>query len=199
MIDQSKVIFVQILDMEKYDGIYDEHGNKTDDYTHAGGSWPDEGKGEQFNFRHIEGKCLGYLPPYSHVNLSRINPREIKIDQHKKKYLDHVLIVFTTSVKNQGRYICGFYVNARLYEYPIENKLEERKLNNGQYASFSAIVHAHNAYLLERSERVKRIENGKNKIGGFGQSNMWYADQNLEYRKEILQYIEKVIEEKKLT
>jgi hypothetical protein len=42
-----------------------------------------------------------------------------------------------------------------------------------------------------------RIENGKNKMGGFGQSNMWYADQNLEYRKELIEYIEKVIDEKK--
>jgi hypothetical protein len=197
MIDQSKVIFVQILDMERYDGIYDDNGHKVDEYVHAGGSWPDEGKFEQFNFRNIEGKCLGYLPPYSKVNLKRINHREIKVDQHKKKYLDHVLVVFTTSVKNQGRYICGFYVNARLYEYPIDNKLNERKLNNGQFAQFSAIVHAQNAYLLNRSDRVMRIENGKNKMGGFGQSNMWYADQNLEYRKELIEYIEKVIDEKK--
>ncbi|MBU1143907.1 MAG: hypothetical protein KKH92_09750 [Firmicutes bacterium] len=191
-IDSNRVIFVQVLDMERYNGIYDEKGNQIDDYASGGGSYTDDKKYEQFNFRPMDGQYYGYTPPYAKINLDKLNKDNIQRDSKGRRFINDVTVVFTTTGGSYqtGRYICGFYAHARVYEKPISIKNAQRYIHKyDQYASFNVIAKVENSLLLPRHLRTYQIENGKKVIGGFGQSNMWYADQNDEYRETILKYI----------
>ncbi|MDY0142592.1 MAG: hypothetical protein RBR97_11935 [Bacteroidales bacterium] len=195
-INSERVIFVQVLNMEKYDGVYDSEGNIKDYYLSSGGSYPDTIKHEQFNFKSIDGKYYGYLPPYSKIDLDRVNQHAIVLDRKGRRVIPKSLVVFTTTsdITKTGRYICGFYTRANLYEEPLKMKNPFRFVkDDGSYASFSAVTEVKNAILIPREERTFQILNGKKISGGFGQSNIWYCDKNPEYKKEIIKYIEWVI------
>ena len=199
-IDNQRVIFVQVLNMERYDGIYDDEGNIKDQYISSGGSYPDTIKHEQFNFRPIGERYYGYLPPYSKIDLDRVNRNAIILDKKNRRVIPNTLVVFTTTshITKTGRYICGFYTNANLYEQPLKMQDISRFIkDDGSYASFSAVTYCKDAILIPREERTFQIMNGKNVPGGFGQSNIWYCDNNEAYRKEIIDYIKWVIDHKK--
>lgn len=199
-IDFQRIIFVQVLNMEKYDGIYDNEGNIKDHFISSGGSYPDTIKHEQFNFRSINGKYYGYLPPYSKIDLDRVNSKATVLDNKNRRVIPNTLVVFTTTSHKTktGRYICGFYTNANLYELPLKMQDALRHIkDDGSYASFSAVANTKDAILIPREERTFQIMNGKNVTGGFGQSNIWYCDNNEEYRKEIVDYIQWVYNNKR--
>ena len=199
-IDSQRVIVVQVLNMEKYDGIYYDEGNLKDNYLSSGGSYPDTIKHEQFNFRPINGRYYGYLPPYSKIDLERVNSNAIIIDPKHRRVIPNTLVIFTTTSHQTktGRYICGFYTNANLYELPLKMQSKERFVkDDGSYASFSAVAYVKDSVLIPREERTFQIMNGKNVPGGFGQSNIWYCDQNLTYRKEIIDYVDSFLKNKK--
>lgn len=188
MINRDKVVFINLTEMDKYDGL--EGANK------GGGAFVDEhGYGyEIFNFRDDGGKCYGYAPPYGKLNLQRIS-KEINHDAFGE-YIDDVFVVFTCSREGKGRVICGFYQNARVYAENINDHRSTRKIEvagKSDYAGYNITCRAEDAVLIDRRDRTKMLPHSSRNNGiGHGQKSVWYADtaerQNL--KNELLDYVE---------
>lgn len=162
-------------------------GNNSKDMIVGGGSYKNEDKHEAFNFLPINGYCYGYVQP----NQDTITLERIDNEQHGD-YIKDVLVVWTAvNPQIKGTFIVGWYKHATIYR-------KNQKSNSSKRNNYSYYVRAkqEDCTLLptdERQEPIPRSHNGK-KEGLFGQSNIWYADSNLPYvkqiRKRVLAYIE---------
>lgn len=108
------------------------------------------------------------------------------IDNHKHK--EHM----------DGRRIVGWYRNANVYScYPIyhgnDRRIMSRKEDWGydsDQVGYFAYVPNDDVFLLTEDERLNAPEVPKGK-GGFGQSNVWYADSDIgiEFRRKAIGFI----------
>lgn len=173
--------------MEKYCG-YEENVKGGGEYVEKNGYGF-----ELFNFKNDGGKYYGYTAPDCKVNLNRISKTDINKDA-LGKYLDDVLVVFTCEGKNGKRVIAGFYKDARVYAEAVNDDRKSRKFNEKSVA-YNLICDASNALLVPRDERIFEIPHSKTEEGGYGQHNLWYADEGIgrEIKKKVLMYFEDII------
>lgn len=174
-----RMIFANIGWMTHYEG------RTSMDTITGGGSYTNDDKHEVYNFKSINNKVYGYVQPKSEViTLSRI------AESCDEDYLDDVLVVWIAKNPNtKGSYIVGWYKHATVYTHP--QKSNDSKRNK---YSYNTCAWADNVCLLPVDERTFNVPRAKGYIKGFlGQSNVWYADANVEevvkFRKEVLNYI----------
>lgn len=179
----KRILFANIGWMIHY------QGNTITDKIIGGGSYIDEDKHEAYNFQNLKGYCYGFVHPVAagFINLNRID----KSIPSNCDYLDDVLVIWTA--KNPefgGTYIVGWYKNAKVYR--TWQNISNSRRNNYCYnikAKFQ------DCYLLSTDDRtfeIPRANSGENK-GFMGQSNVWYADRELDkilnFRENVLKYI----------
>jgi len=190
-INREKVVFINLTEMDKYDG--------PEDYLKGGGGFVEQnGYGHEiFNFRNDNGKCYGYAPPWSKINLSRIST-EINNDV-LGEYIDDVFVVFTCSRASSGRIICGFYQNARIYAEPVNDKRKTRKIDIGEktiFVEYNIVCDADEAFLINRNDRMKLLPHSLRNNGiGHGQKSVWYVDKpdRQALKNDLLDYVESII------
>jgi len=91
----------------EYRGLHDDPPLGTFGYIKDG----NEDAGEALNFRVFRQRCYGYAPHHT-VDLRRLGGAE------GDEYVDRVLVVWTATDPAQGgRYIVGWYHNARVYSH----------------------------------------------------------------------------------
>lgn len=194
MIDQNKIVFITLDWMKEYKGI-----TKDDVPLGTGGSFPKEKKHEVFNFLDDNGICYGYTPPYGKINLDKICKNEIRKTKDGNEYLENVLVIFNAS-KGDGlkRRIIGFYVDATVFKEPHQNTNPKRIISSSNtFASYNIRANSENVYLFENdSDRNITLPYSKKDGFGYGQSNVWYANndsRSIVYRNDIINQIENII------
>lgn len=187
---KSLLLFCNVAEM-KYYGL-----DTTNDHPQNGGSYVQE-KGDAFekiNFHDFGDPCYyGFVETGGTL---KNKPHQIhleKIDSTAKKSdsLSGVTVVFCTKSDFPCKTkIVGWYQNATVYR----NQKEFEK-NGEKYYYFFKVKKA-DSLLLEPSARtvyVPRCSKKRNNEFGFGQSNVWFAQENkagvTEFRKNILNYI----------
>lgn len=186
------LLFCNIAGMKKYDL------DTSNDLPQNGGSYVREKRNafEKINF-HDFGEPLYYGFVETKGTLGG-TPRQIhleKIDPAAKKCnsLQSVTVVFCTKSNIPGKaVIVGWYQNATVYR---NQKALER---NGKKYYYFFTAKQSDSLLLESGERtffVPRSSKKRNNEFGFGQSNVWFAQENqagiAAFRKKVLDYIEK--------
>lgn len=179
----QRILFANMGWMAHYEGITDN------DMIVGGGSHDPNDKHEVYNFQNLDGKCYGYVQN-SKNNLSRIDD-----SQNCTEFIDDVLVVWTaTNDQFGGRYIVGWYKNARVFANYQKIKNSRRK----NYR-FNIIADAKDCTLVPADSRVMNIPRG---TGFMGQSLVWYADGNTanctptdksritHYKNEVISYIQ---------
>lgn len=173
-----KILFANIGWMTHY------QGNTKHDQIKGGGSWSNEDKHEVYNFLPIKGKCYGYVQP---SNWGKIRIEKIDKNGVGDK-VNHVLVVWTAPRPNNGgTYIVGWYKDATVYKSFQETNLVAREKYN-----YNIVAKEEYCTLLPIDKRIFLIPR-RNK-GFMGQSNIWYADADMEkvkkLRKEVIDYIQ---------
>lgn len=174
------MLFANIGWMTHYQGIT-KH-----DQIKGGGSWNNDDKHEAYNFLPINGKCYGYVQP---VRWGQINLQRIDKNCFAGK-LDHVLVIWTASHPiTRGTYIIGWYKDATVF-----NSFHDTALTVRDNYDYNIIAKEENCTLLPIDKRIFQVPRANNDNKGFlGQSNIWYADSDMEkvkeFRKEVIDYI----------
>lgn len=168
----ERILFANLGWMIHYEG------NNPNDMITGGGSYQNEDKHEAYNFLPINGYCYGYVQP----NLNTIKLERIDKEANGDK-LNDVLVIWTAVNPNShGTVIVGWYKHAIVFRK--SQKSDSAKRN---YYSYYVKAKQEDCILLPvdvRNESIPRSYNGK-KTGLFGQSNIWYADSQLPYVKEL--------------
>ena len=167
-------------------------GNTQHDKIKGGGSWRNDDKHEAYNFLPINGKCYGYVQPvrWGQINLQRIDKNCVGDKQ------DHVLVVWTaTHPITRGTYIVGWYKDATVY-----NSFHDSFLTARESYEYNIIAKEENCTLLPIDKRIFQVPRAKRNKGFMGQSNIWYADSDMEkvqqFRSEVVEYIKHYIKGK---
>ena len=186
----ERMIFFNGGWMSSYDGI------GTDEIVHGGAYIEKHGfGGEVYNFRNSGGKNYGYVMTKSGtLDLSRIDFGQETVGD----VIENVICVFVATHPMGGRRIVGWYRNASIYscyqDYPgndreIMTSQEDWGSDSNQVGYF-AFAQNGDVVLLTEDERLDApvVPNGK---GGFGQSNVWYADLDIgiEFRRKTIEFI----------
>lgn len=176
------ILFCNIAWMKNYEGITEE------DKPRNGGSYVTKNGNayESNNFKNYNGKYYGYVRVDGSINLNKYYPNATK----NTSYLDDVLIIWCAKSELKGTVIIGWYKHARVYRDEQHLYSESDNL----YYRFEA--DANNCNLLSEDERIYPIGRAS-KVGkgkGFGQSNIWYANEEIA-QKEVVPQVIKYIEE----
>jgi len=197
MIDKNKIVFITVDWMKYYQGI-----TENDMPLGTGGRYPKDQKHEVFNFLDDDGTCYGYTPPWGKIDLKRIYRNDIKKSLDKNEYIENVLVVFNASnYDGKNRRVVGFYVGATIFKEPYPNTNPKRIITStGSFASYNIRVKSENVYLFENEkDRQIYLPYSKKDGYGYGQSNIWYANNNnvkcKEFRVNIVEQIETIIRE----
>lgn len=190
-INRDRVVFINLTEMDEYSGL--EANLK------GGGRFIEEnGYGHEiFNFQSDNGKCYGYTPPSSKINLSRIS-NAISRDT-LGDYIDNVFVVFTCTRESAGRVVCGFYQYSRIYAAPVNDSRSKRKIDVGDqsvFAEYNLVCDVEDAILINRNDRFKVLPRSSGKNGvGHGQHPVWYADEPKcqRLKNELLDYLESLV------
>ena len=184
----DKIIFFNGGWMANYDGLGGDSISGGGKYIAKHGFG-----GEVYNFRDCDGTCFGYVMSKSlSIDLSRV------VGGKASDSVDNVICVFVATHPSGGRRIVGWYKNATLFSKYMEYSGDKRAVivskdewgwpssQVGYYAS----TKISNAVLLSIDERLSAPKVPSRK-GGFGQSNVWYADSDigLSFKKEIIDFI----------
>lgn len=171
-------------------------GHTKNDKIIGGGSYRNDDKHEAYNFQNLKGYCYGFVHPvaYGTINLNRID-KSIGKDHNK---LDGVLVIWTAkNPESSGTYIVGWYKNATVYK--TWQDINDSKRNN---YSYNIKAKYQDCFLLPTDDRtfeIPRANKGSNK-GFMGQSNVWYADMNIDvinfFRNDVKKYIYSVSDKK---
>jgi hypothetical protein len=181
----DKIIFFNTGWMDFYEGL------KGDTITGGGKHVDSFGwGGEMFNFKNYSNKLYGFVQPK--IDKKYHNPCIIKLEKiggyAKDEKLKNVTVVWTAKdPDNGGTYIIGWYKNATVYRYEQSvTKKSIRKYKNYNLGYF-ATTKFQDGTLLPKDQRNVRIH--RQEKGWFGQSNVWYADQNPDFVKIAKDYI----------
>lgn len=186
----NNMVFLNSGWMTSYDGIAD------DDIKNGGAYIKEHGfGGEVYNFRNDNGNVYGYAQMRSNkLNIDRVSNNKINND-----YIKNVTCVFVARHPEGGRKIVGWYENATLYRnFQMDEKLN-RKDHTGLYnteknvtnVGYYAVAKYENSVLLLEDERLFAPDIPSGVKGGFGQSQVWYADSDLglKVQSDVLDFI----------
>jgi hypothetical protein len=186
----ERMIFFNAGWMSAYDGI------GTDKIVHGGAYIDKHGfGGEVYNFRNSDGKRYGYVM----TNSGTLNLKRINLDlQFDSDVIENVTCVFVATHPMGGRRIVGWYQNANIYSHyqlyfgndrKIMTSQEDWGSDSNQVGYFSSALSS-DVVLLTEDERLDTPEVPAGK-GGFGQSNVWYADSDagIDFRHTVMEFI----------
>ena len=185
----QKMVFLRVGWMHRYRGI------TGGDTISGGGAYVTEhGYGhEVFNFQPFKEAMYGYVQPPGHherwmngkINLSRLGASA------KDKSVSDVLVVWVATSPSGGAFVVGWYRNATVYREWQSAPLGAARRYSDTDCGYYVTASIKDAVLLPPDERVLSIpQRGR---GGFGQSNIWYADNRADHRRlrlDVLRYIE---------
>ncbi len=171
------IVFFNIGWMEHYDGV-----TKEDYPPQGGGQYNHENIGhEACNFSKNKNLYYGYVQPRNGTILLENLGASKKDDE-----INGVTIFWTATLPEGGTVIIGWYRNATIYRkfQTIPNPNPKQKKHH--ILHYIASAKTSDAVLLPVSQRVVMIK--RNKKGGMGQSNVWYAkgEKSQEYRKAAI-------------
>lgn len=192
-----KILYCNVAPMEKYQGV--ELGAKR-----KGGKYIEEhGIGyELYNFKEVDGYYYGFVQPTP--GAMKISPDSIEQDKFKlakiklervdgdsnSSFIDGVTVIWVSKAKQSGRQIIGWYKNARVFrnQQISSHTTRKFKFSDGRqdYAGYYMVCKVDEGFLLPKEKRT--FELPKRDLGGMGQSNVWYG--NDEFDKRVLEYIE---------
>ena len=181
---EKHVVFARVGWMTFYDGQRPD-----DEKPKAGGKWNKDHIGhEVFNFKYVDGKCLGHFEPPGKIMLDKkINLGRIAANASGDS-LKGVLVVFVARKPGSGgQIVVGWYRNAMVFS---KRQLMPSPLQE-QYGYYVKANYS-DAVLLPLSERKWRVSADSR---SFGQSNVCYQldinghDKKLAWQKECLRKI----------
>jgi|GEM_PF-4059341 len=187
-VDRSRVWFLNLTEMLWYKGLEAENIAMSET-TYC----KENGYGhELFNFLPDDGRYYGYSPPGSTCNLKSIAKDAIEKDEHGR-FIDNVLVIFTSTRTNKGHVIVGYYKNAKVYEKPLKRKetLGRYIKQEDDYAKYNMVCDIKNGRLIEHPNRNYYIPHASSEVGGFGMQPRWYAakKKDQEIREKAIDYI----------
>ena len=190
----EKIIFCNTGWMDFYRGLIN-------DTIVGGGKYVDRmgWGGEMLNYKSFANNLYGYVQPK--IDKKYNNPSTIKLEKLGASDTDEdfsgVTVVWTaTDPDNGGTYIVGWYKNATVYRhYQDPPKNSKRRYKNNSLGYFISAKNK-DGKLLPIDERIVQVQ--RQKKNWMGQSNVWYADNNPEFVKEVKDYIFKGIIPKKV-
>lgn len=192
----QRILFCRVSYMKKYMGAC-----PTDVPENGGQYVIDHGYGhEAWNFLPNEnGRCHGFVHPGSYSkDFSQLHIEKISNDiSPTAGYADNVLVVFCAT-KEAKTTVVGWYKNARVWRAMQDNQ------EGANPQKFNIEAEAKNCCLLPESQRYIadaedinewKIPLHKKMSYGFGQSNLWYANEkdNIEvqnFKSNIIRAIE---------
>ncbi len=185
-----RMVFFRAGWMKHYQGI------TADNTISSGGAYVTEhGFGHEiFNFQPFEDRVYGYVQPPGRNN-SRWTEAKINLTRlgasAKDKSASGILVVWVPTSRAGGAFMVGWYKNATVFrEWQSPPPGAARRYKNtdcGYYVS----ARAEDAAPLEPDARLFPVP--QQKAGGFGQSNIWYADdpeRHREFRLSVLDFIQ---------
>jgi len=154
-----QILFLHAGWAREYRGLPDDPPLGTFGYIMAG----HEDAGEALNFRVFRKRCYGYAPHHS-VDLRRLGGAA------DDEYVDGVLVIWTATDPAQGgRYVVGWYRNARVYSHMQE--LRPSKDRRGTIVEAAA----HDCHLVPVDQRTFFIPSRVN--GWPGISGAFFASE----------------------
>jgi hypothetical protein len=185
---EVRMIFLRIGWMNRYEGI-----TRGDTISGGGAYIHIHGFGHEiFNFRPYRRSFYGYVQvprrtgrwEDAKVNLTRLG---ISADEES---VSGVLAVWVATDPNGGAFVVGWYDNATVFRTlqspPSGADRRYGDANCGYYIT----ARTNDAVLLPADARTFAVP--QQEKGGFGQSNIWYADdpkQHREFRLNLLRYV----------
>lgn len=156
------------------------NGNVLDKPVNGGAYNKNQIGHEIHNYKSFNGIYFGYVQSVGDsIRIEKIGGKT------KDEYVKNILVVWVSTKKSGGQVIVGWYKNATVYRnhqnVPLE-AMNERVLKDHNFFN----IQSNDVYLLPEDKRVYPIE-------GFGQSNVWYG--NEEINKRVEEYINKYTEE----
>lgn len=209
-----RILFCNITWLKYYKGL--DYPGEIIPIT--GGAFVKENKDahEKYNFDivHLEETedfpegdyCLGFVETKTtkanrnQLHIEKINGCAKAINQN---FVDDILVIYCATHDSHGHTaVVGWYNHARVYRYYLECEFDSNVPDEKYFQAYNAIALADNCVLLPISERsrvtkwkVPRRTQGASY--GFGQSNVWFAEDNSDnrYLSDFLQRIVKQIKE----
>jgi hypothetical protein len=187
----DKLVFFHTGWMERYQGA---------DTITDGGSFVNERGygGEMWNFYDHHGSVYGFVEtgrPDSNLDYWN-HSRAICIERiggrlgcsQRDNHTDGVTVVWTATRPEGGIYVVGWYRNATVFRNPQwDDSLQYRfHAQDGRVLPYNVRVKKADAHLLPIAERTIEVPRGRN---GKGQSNIWYAENNPDFVREIRRFI----------
>ncbi|MES2514711.1 MAG: DUF3883 domain-containing protein [Bacteroidota bacterium] len=183
------VLFINTGWMDFYTGV------RNDSISGGGKYVRDHGwGGEIFNFKHWKNRLFGYGQPK--IDRKHGNETQIKIEKLGANVEDEcikgITVVWTaTNPYNGGTFIVGWYKNATVYRYYQAAPNGSNRRYKGDLVGYFVEGKVPDSKLLPIDERIVSIK--RQTKGWMGQSNIWYADQQPGFVKEVNSYIHKGI------
>jgi hypothetical protein len=178
----DKFVFFNVTWMEFYQG--------PEDLISGGGRYIDDnGYGhEMFNFKEYQGKVYGYVAAKKVKDKGRTMRIQRMGASKDALFIDNITVIWVApNWENGCTYIIGWYRNARVYRYQQSSvKLVYRKCKD-DLCSYNVVAKSTEAILLPVSERMFKIPRGEEHA--IGQCNVWYAENNPDFVKEVKDYI----------
>lgn len=166
MIKDRNLLFCNIAYMQYYDSTFKE------EIPQNGGKYIKENKtGYEINnfYLHDDSKYYGFVEPgFSNGNQKELHIENINGAYKGKDIISDVTVVFCAT-SSTGPVIVGWYCHATVYRNM--QKFAEDSLYN-------IVTDAGNAVLLYETDRTMKVPRANSDGYGFGQSNVWYANQD---------------------
>ncbi|TVT36802.1 DUF3883 domain-containing protein [Hymenobacter setariae] len=177
-----QIIFFNTGWMDSYAG----NRHNEDPITGGGAHNREEGwGGEIFNFKPYRGKYYGFVRTThsGEIKLERLGAAK---SDHK---IDNVTVVWTAARpidEGGGTYVVGWYKNATIFRSEQSRPRQARHSWQGNPIGYQAEAPGDGVVLLTRDARLLPVPRGK---GAMGQSNVWYALDNLDFVNQVIEYI----------
>ncbi len=185
----TPIIFLRIAWMTRYQGI------GSGDAPVGGGAYVAEhGFGHEiYNFQRFHSRMYGYGQPSGRKGKwaeARINLTQLGASA-KDKSASGVLAIWVATSPTGGAFIVGWYNNATIFRDWQSPPAGSARSHAGTDCGYYVTAKAEDVVLLVPHERVFPVP--QQKKGGFGRSNIWYAnnrDQNRQFRVNALRYVD---------
>jgi len=181
----SPILFINTGWMDFYRGVKNDSISGGGKYVKQHG-WG----GEIFNFKPWNSDLFGYGQPK--IDRKHGNETQIKIEKlgasAEDNFIKGITVVWTaTNPHSGGTYIVGWYKNATVYRYYQSSPNRSNRRYKGDLVGYFVEGKVRDSKLLPIDERIVNIK--RQTKGWMGQSNIWYAEQQPDFVKEVYLYI----------
>lgn len=185
---EKPMIFLRITWMTRYQGL------SGDAVVNGGRFIRDNGFGHEiFNFQPFQGTMYGYVqPPGRRERFSdaRIDLRRFRANATDNSVPGLLAVWVATSPTGDGAFIVGWYENATVFRDWQNPPAGSARTHDGTDCGYYVTAKSEDVVRVPPDERVFHVP--QQQKGGFGQSNIWYADdteQHRQFREEVLRYV----------